>query len=155
MRWSVFLVVAAVTSACASGGGGSAVYRREIGNASLNDVLSRSRLILNRYQYEVLEQDSLPFVRIETHWRERRPFEDETAMGITEAETRLIISARARAQTDLGGTYNIRLTMENRVRLMDAPEWNEKTNTTMFQRYADEVTAEFRKEISDIGVRRY
>src|SRR5688500_10658662 len=97
MRWSLLLVVVAVTSACASGGGGSAVYRREIGNASLNDVLSRSRVILNRYQYEVLEQDSLPFVMIETHWRERKPFADEAALGVTEAEPRMVISARARA----------------------------------------------------------
>jgi hypothetical protein len=45
--------------------------------------------------------------------------------------------------------------VENRVRLAQTVEWNEKTNTAMFRSYADSLTAMFKNELINIGVRVY
>jgi hypothetical protein len=149
------LGVAAVVFACASGGGGSAVYRRDVGNASFVDAVDRSSLILTRHHYEVLSLDSIPFLRIETHWRPRPPFDDEVGMGVTQAETRVIVTARVRGETEMGSVYNVQLQVENRVRAGGVPDWNERTNTPMFRTYADEIVQDLRQEFLNIGVRRF
>jgi hypothetical protein len=147
---------ALILAACASsGGGGSALYRRDVGNASGVDAVSRSLLILNRFQYEVFDQDNIPSIRIETHWKPRQPFADEKALGIQAAENRIVISANTRGQTNLGSLYNVRLVIENRVRTAGVEEWDEKTNTGMFRSYADGIAQALRTELSNIGVRRY
>lgn len=148
---SILLLAAA---ACASGGG-SALYQREIGNASGLDAFDRAQLIISRHHYEVSEQDSIPFIRIETYWRPRQPFADEQALGITEAESRLLVIARVRGESEIGSIYNIRLTVDNRVRVAGAPDWNESINTPLFEDYADQIVQDFRTELTNIGVRRF
>lgn len=154
--WILVLTLLSAAAACASGGGGaSPVYRRDIGNASFVDALSRSELVLARSHYEILNLDTIPFIRIETHWRPRPPFADEQTLGITEAESRVIVTARVRGETDIGSVYNVQMTVENRVRLAGGPDWNERTNTPMFREYADDITTMFKTEFVNIGVRRY
>lgn len=150
---SVFAVLAAVL-ACASGSG-SALYRREVGNASFIDAVDRSSLILTRHHYEIVQLDSIPFLRIETRWRPRPPFDDELGMGVTQAESRVIVIARVRGETEMGSIYNIQLQVENRVRAGGVPDWNERTNTPMFREYADRIVQDFRQELLNIGVRRF
>lgn len=141
--------------ACASGGGGSAMYQREIGNASGSDTFDRARLVINRFHYEIAEQDSIPYIRIETYWRPRQPFADEQALGITDAESRIVVTARIRGESELGSIYNIRLALENRVRVAGSPDWNETTNTPEFRQYADGIVQNFKQELTNIGVRRF
>jgi hypothetical protein len=142
--------------ACASGGRGeSAAYRRDLGNASASDTWDFSHRIINRYQYDVLSQDSVSEIRIETHWKSRRPFADELSLGVTAAESRLVIVARPRGQSELGAVYNNNLSVDNRIRLAGGTEWNEVTNTALFRQYADEIVSEFKREIQNVGVRRY
>ena len=63
--------------------------------------------------------------------------------------------ARARSESQLGRVYNIRMTVENRVRVAGALDWNEAINTDLFEDYADQIVADFRTELSNIGVRRF
>jgi hypothetical protein len=149
------LLLAVIPAACASSSGGSAAYRRDVGNATRADALTLAARIVNQYQYEVYSQDIEPEIRIETHWRARRPFADELALGVTAAESRLVITARTRGESQMGSIFNVRLAIDNRIRLAGGTEWNESTNTEMFRRYADEITDEFKKQIQIIGVRRY
>lgn len=155
LRFVSILAVAAALYACASGGTGSAVYRRDIGNASFVDAMDRSMLILTRHHYEVNQLDSIPFVRIETHWRPRAPFDDELGMGVTQAETRIIVTARVRGETEVGSVYNVQMQVENRVRAGGVPDWNERTNTPLFREYADKIVQDLRTEFTNIGVRRF
>jgi hypothetical protein len=157
VRTGFWLIVAVLTaSACASGGSaGSGIYQRDIGNATRPDFNRLTTLMLARWHYEVLQIDSIPFIRVETHWRTRQPFDDERALGVNTAESRVIITARQRAESLAGPVLNIRLIVENRVRLAQTVEWNEKTNTAMFRSYADSLTAMFKNELINIGVRVY
>jgi hypothetical protein len=158
MKTRMLLVLVLVLfAACASSGGGAAMYQSEIGTASLIDAMRASELMINRYHYEVDERDTIPFVRIQTHWRPRTPlFADEQALGITAAESRLIITARARGTgEEMSAVHNVRLVVENRVRVAGSVEWNESTNTPMFKAYADKIRDDFKREFTNIGVRRY
>ena len=146
-----------VIAACASGGrtSSSATFQRDIGIASEPDAIAIAERIIQRYQYEVIRTDPVPNLRYETDWKKRVPFDDEHALGITDAENRLIITGRLRNTTDLGANYDLNLTVENRVKVAGSLDWNEGTASARFQRYADEITQEFRKELQLIGVRRY
>lgn len=147
-------VLVAMLFACASGGG-SARYQRDLGNASAVDAVTLSMRILSRFHYEVLSFDSIPSIRIETHWKKRPPYVDEAALGITAAESRVIITGRVRGETTLGSIYNLRLAVENRVRPAGGAAWNESTNTSMFRNHADAIVEGFRQEMLNIGVRRF
>ena len=151
------LLALLVVAACASGGrtSSSATFQRDIGIASEPDAIAIAERIIQRYQYEVIRTDPVPNLRYETDWKKRVPFGDEHALGITEAENRLIITGRLRNTTDLGANYDLNLTVENRVRVAGSLDWNEGTASPLFRRYADEITEEFRKELQVIGVRRY
>ena len=154
-RRVLFLMLLIVIGACASGRGGSALYRRDVGTASGLDALSIGRQIMDRYAYEIETLDTIPDIRVVTHWKQRRPFQDEAELGITAAESRMIISGRHRGQTEMGSFYAVTVTLENRVRVPSSPDWNESTNTPMFRAHADEITNEYRRLITNIGVRRY
>jgi hypothetical protein len=153
-RLMLLLAVATVLGACA-GGRGTALYQKDVGTASMIDALDRANLVVTRHHYEVSELDSIPIIRIETHWRQRPLFADEQALGITNAESRLIITARSRSETEVATLYNVRLIVENRVRVAGATEWNDRYSTPQFVAYADGITADFRRELQNIGVRRF
>jgi hypothetical protein len=119
------------------------------------DAYTLGMQIVNRYGFEAEEQDTVQEVRIQTHWKKRAPFADEQELGITDAETRILILGRSRGTTELGSNFSINVTLENRVRVAGGIDWNETTNTPMFVRYADDLTAEYRRLVTNIGVRRY
>jgi hypothetical protein len=149
------LVMATSLAACAGGRAGMTVFQRDVGNASGNDAVSRALVVIGRNHFEVAQQDSTPFIRIETHWRSRTPFRDEQALGVTSAESRVIIIARPRAESEFATTYNVRLMMENRVRVAGGAEWNETLSTPEFRQFADKMAEELRREYVNIGVRAY
>ena len=148
-------LAALLFTACASGRSGSAIYRRDIGTATRNDAVNTGMQIIGRYGYEIFESDSVNQVRIITHWKQRRPFADETALGVAAAESRITIVARPRGQTEMGAFYAVNIVIENRLRVGENPDWNESTNTALFRRWADDVTSEYRRLVTNIGVRRY
>jgi len=150
------LVLCLFAAACASArtGSGSALYRREVGNASTVDAMTLGLRIVQQFQYEIFQIDTVTELSILTHWKARRPYADELALGVTNAESRLHIIGRQRGQNDMCAFYNINLTLENRVRVAGSANWNESTNTALFTQGADELVAEFRRQLGDIGVRR-
>lgn len=152
LLFATFLPLACATT----GGAGSSLFRREIGDASFRDAYELSLRIVHRHHYEVSSQDTAyPQIRIDTNWRERTPFDDERALGVNRAESRLVITGRARGQSELGPSYKINLIAENRVRLVGSTDWNESTNTAMFRQYADSIVQDFKRELDVIGVRRF
>jgi hypothetical protein len=154
----LFLALGILSAACASGGArsGGTVYQREIGTVTKPDFDRLSTLMLARWRYEVFQTDTVPFIRVETHWRVRPPFADEQALGVNAAESRVILTARVRGgEAGLGvSLYSLRMAVENRVRLTGTVDWNEKTNTPMFEEYANGLTEQFKTELVNIGVRR-
>ena len=143
-----------VIGACATGGSGSRLYQRDLGTASAPDLSRIVAFVLQRFYYEVADHDGEPALRWETYWQPRTPFTDETELGITGAETRIIVTGRSRSETQVT-LYTSRLVVENRVRVANDGVWSDAINTPMFRVYADSVAEEFRTEFTKIGVRRY
>ena len=141
-------------TACASGGG-SALFRRDLGNASGPDALAVAMRVAQQYSYQIANVDSLKAIRIETEWQKRKPFDDEAAFGIQDAESRLLIVARPRGNTMIGSNYSVNLTVENRLRVQGESSWNESLNTEMFNAYAEKIALDLKQLYTNIGVRRY
>ena len=143
-----------VFNACASGAG-SALYRKEVGTASGRDALRVIESVAQQYTYEIESVDTTSQVRVETEWLKRRPFEDETALGIEDAETRLMVVGRPRGSSTLGTAYSVMLTVENRLRVQGGASWNESLNTPMFKAYADRIANAMKEWFTNIGTRVY
>lgn len=159
---SLLLTVSLFAGACASAG--DPAFRQTIGNASTTDAYESSIKIIERFHYEVLQDDTdSRNLRIETHWSSRPPFEDEAALGITRAESRLIVEGRARGHRSAGGVegaeapsphFAVRIAVDNRVQTADNPDWTETVSTPMFRAYAESIAEEFANELNKSGVRR-
>ena len=143
-----------VLNACASGAG-SALYRKEVGSASGRDALRVIESVAQQYTYQIEAVDTTRDIRVETEWLKRRPFEDESAMGIEDAETRLTVVGRPRGSTVLGTNYSVMLTVENRLRVQGTSAWNESLNTAMFKAYADRIATTMKEWFTNIGTRVY
>ena len=149
MRWICALLLALTLGACASTGGVRSGVTQSVGTSSRGELDETVRLILTRNQYvlerEVLETNML----YETRWRLRQPFEDERALGATQAESRIIVRARPRSRE--ANIYTVTVTFENRIRTGDA-EWVEVAATPEFTRYAQDIAGELSRELAQ-GIR--
>jgi len=154
LRRLLLSLVFLAAAACATGQAGSPLYRKEIGQASAPDAITLAEQVIHRYGYQIDTSEEAPEIRILTHWRHRLPFEDERLVGVTAAETRILVVARQRGNTNSGTYYNIHFTMENRLGMAGDPTWNEVLNTPMFRAYADEIANDYKLLVSNIGVRR-
>jgi hypothetical protein len=151
---SIVFISVFVLGACASGGG-SALYRRDVGNASGRDAMTIIERVAHQYSYRIENVDTLKDIRVETEWLKRRPFEDETSLGIADAESRLLVVARPRGQTVLGTSYSVTLMVENRLLVQGSASWNESLNTPMFKAYADRIAGAMKQWFTNIGTRVY
>jgi hypothetical protein len=152
--WLVLLSVLVLASGCASTGG-SAQFRRDVGSATGPDALERGAMVLREYHYEVVRQEQTPDLVMETHWLPRAVFDDERALGIGDAESRVLITGRQRIDTLLGSLYTLTMVVENRVRPVDNDQWVETINTRSFSQYAERMAKRLEEELRTIGVRRF
>lgn len=154
-RIFLLFLLALLFSACASTRSGSALYRRDVGVATAGDALTLAEQVINRYGFQIDQADTEPDIRLLTRWRPRTPFRDEQVLGITAAESRILIVARLRTHTELGPLYAVNLTIENRVQVAGSTDWNELLNTDMFREFANEIYNDYRQLVANIGVRRF
>lgn len=150
------LLLVLLSAACATGRAANPVYRRDIGTATGPDAFTLAEQVIHRHGYEIEQADTVPDIRILTKWKPRRPVDDELALGVTTAESRILVMGRVRGQTtDLGGLYTVSMTIENRVQVAGSTEWTESLNTELFRDYADRIANDYRQLIMNIGVRRF
>ncbi len=159
MRWlyrawlpAAFLVA---TVACASSSGGDAVFRAELGMSTASQSLTIGERIFSQFQYTVARTDEPPNLRMESEWRLRPPFEDERALGIVEAESRLVLMGRQRMETELGSQFAMTLMVENRVRAGTDGDWVDTQNTPQFRAYARSIAERLEQEYRTVGVRTF
>ena len=131
------------------------MYKKALGTAALTDVQNKVPKVFTRYQYEIERQDESPaLLTILTRWNLRYPLEDERAQGVSEAQTRLTLTARARTRS--GGTADVRivdLAAENQVVVGDSTAWRGLL-TPMFKKYVDQLISELKTELLT-GIRVY
>lgn len=154
VRGVLALVFSAWLAGCASGSGLGSVYRAELGTATEPDARLIVERIYHHHQYEVVRLDDPPNFRFESNWRTRDPFDDERAIGVLEAESRLIVTGRHRLETMGGSEFAMHIMVENRVRRNLTGEWEESIYTDGFRSYAREIGDQLTEEFRVIGVRR-
>lgn len=95
-----------------------------------------------------LERSNLQFgsVYYETDWKERDPFEAETARGIIDARSRVLI--RGRRTSD--GRFRSTLEAESQVRTDSMPSWHSEPVGPGFRAWVDSIVAEM-AEAMDSG----
>lgn len=150
------LLACASSSPGGAGGPEPASYKKSLGTAALSDIVRQVPRVFNRHQYEIERSDSsTAYLRIQTRWNGRYPLKDEIDRGVSEAMTRLIVMARARART--GGTVDVRvieLEAENMVLVRDSTQWRHGFMTPMFKEYVDRIVDELKTELLT-GIRVY
>ena len=142
---------AALLVACAtSGSGGSATTLREqLGSATPGDLSRKTRLVFERFQFEIERQDSSTTYQVyESRWKGRYPLQDEVDSGVTEAMTRLIVRARARGGGGIGSTdvRVVEFVAENMVRVGEEPDWRRDLFTPLFREYVGGIAEALRTE---------
>lgn len=129
-------------------------YRKALPNATANDLVEKTRLVLDRNGFLLERAEQSTYVFVETRWLGRYPFQDEIDAGVVEAMTRISVRGRPRGRMS-PGTVNLQiseLTAENMVRLEGSLEWERGFFTPMFKAYIDEIVDDLSTELQR-GVR--
>jgi hypothetical protein len=132
----------------------NARFERQVGTGSAEDLITISGRVIRLHRYEIVKQEGAPRVYIETQWLDRHPFDDEQMLGVTRAQTRLLLRGTAHGSTPLGPLYRLDLTVETRVQLAEPGQWTETMATDDYRKYADRITEDLKRELT-VGVRRW
>ncbi len=154
-RGFMMAMVAMIVAGCASGGGGGSDARvdRNLGSATLSDLMERSHRVIRLHQFEVEREEEEGMYYLETRWRDRTLFDDERALGIQAAQTRVVIRGNPRSPTAQGQFYSVNILVENRVSL-GSGEWRQEVLTDEFRGWANRIVEDLRREL-DVGVRQF
>ena len=135
----------------------STSFSEKIGNATSYDFTNKSFQHLIKYHYELIRFESNPSqLYLETSWKYRLPFKDEVQLGVEEAKTKIVISARPRKRAILNGSNLnvVRMYAENLVRLIDSDEWIQIPMTNMLKSYLYRVSDDLKTDLLT-GIRQF
>ncbi len=153
------LLVSFVLSCAGSSSGekpGDYSYTANIGPVTAYDYQDKTRLSLNKFQYQIERSEDYGNRKyLETMWKYRTPFEDERQLGAVRAKTRIILHVTPRVRSVAGRTlHRVQFIGENLVQFMGVELWQKAPLTDMckeyFKRWANELKTEF-----STGIRRY
>jgi hypothetical protein len=147
-RLAAVLVVAGLPVACATDGT-TGVLRWEVGDGTGEEALFQTIQVLQLYQYDIERQAESPNLTVQTHWKDRMPFDDEVEAGAQAVRTRFLMLARERHQRAGGSSvYIVRLTAENQAQLeASSSEWQPFEPTPQFREYAADIAERLRTEL--------
>lgn len=121
-RSAMMLLVGALLAGCSaaqSAPQAGGVYSQEIGPAIPPAVEREALPILERFGYTILRTDRQPDrITIETQWARREPNAEETAAGVRDARTRVVIGTRPRSTTNSAGANVSGVTLRYEVQHM-------------------------------------
>jgi hypothetical protein len=129
-------------------------FQQNVGDASATVSYDLSTRLIRQYGFVVEIEQQSPTIMIQTRWKERPPFGDEQALGVTHAQNRLMITARPRTTTMNMQLWTVDLGIENRVRLMNSETWSDASATPQYERWANQIAEDFKREINTAGIRR-
>lgn len=150
-------VLATLVAACATSRGADANqsrFERAVGTATALDAYERSMKVIRQHQFQIERESRETGLYLETRWRSRVPFPDETALGINAAQVRVFVRGTPRSSTSQGELFSVSIAIENRVQVAGSTDWTEATATRQYQDYARAIAEDLRREL-EIGVRRY
>jgi hypothetical protein len=129
-------------------------FNVNVGTASTNEAYAKSMKVLRQYAFEMEREDVESRVTLLTRWRSRSPLPDEAALGIRQAQNRILVQTRPRAETGAGQFFAVDVTIENRVMLAGSADWSDATATAGYRSWAGKIIDDFKREF-DVGVRRF
>lgn len=135
----------------------SLYFTEKIGNATSYDLGDKSFRLLSQYHYRLTRfEQNRDHVYLETDWRYRFPFSDELLLGVKEAKTKVVISARPRKRSILNGSDMnvVRLYAENMVKLVDSDEWIRLPMTDMLRTYLNRLSNDLKTDFLT-GIRKF
>jgi hypothetical protein len=145
----LFVLLIVLSTGCAGSGSGKSgtdgkSYSAQIGIAYQDEFWPVTRrVVLDRYQYQVTREEESPRqLYFETAWKERSVFADEVEMGITAAQTRIILRANARHI----GQYKIQFYAENEYQYAASGEWRSGPMSKELKHYLSEIAGRLKHE---------
>ena len=150
------LVLAGTLASCASAGpeANRSRFQRSVGLATPQYARELSMRIITQYGFVLEQEETIPAIMIQTRWKQRAPFADEEALGISVAQNRLIVHARPRSTTNTAQTYSVDVVIENRVQLIGSDAWTEASATPEYEKWTNRIVEDFTRELNVGGVRR-
>lgn len=149
----VLLIFSVLITGCGSSNHvGEKTYRSNLGTATSSDIQRIVPNIINRSNFSIYRHEvTLDRIYYETEWRERRLFDDEVALGITNARSRIIVSARPRT-AHASSLHRVNFEVENHVKFEGEEDWNKETITDEAESYFKEIARALTMEFST-GIR--
>jgi hypothetical protein len=153
---SVFLLFVLILSGCGSTGGSSErenTFRSNLGTATEHDLRLKVPLYITRTGYTLYREEvTLDGTYFETEWRERDLFDDERAMGVEAARTKIIITSRPR-EAQATSLQRVNIEIFNHVKMPGEEGWIRTILTDEARDYYRDFTRRLNQEL-DSGVRR-
>ena len=154
---AAMIIASLAVSACGTAQGPEANrtrFQRNVGQATPTTTRELTLRILTQYGFVIEQEQPIPNIVIQTRWRERVPFDDESALGIQHAQNRMFITARPRSATTNAQIYSVDVVIENRVQLMGSQAWTDASATPQYEKWANRIIEDFTRELNVGGVRR-
>jgi hypothetical protein len=128
-------------------------YRSNLGTATDTDIQRIVPNILSRYNFTIYRDEiTLDGIYYETEWKDRDLFDDERALGVTEARSRIYVTARPRT-AQASSLHRVDFEVQNQVMIEGEEDWNRETITDEAETYFSEIARTLRVEFES-GIRR-
>lgn len=131
-------------------------FKERIGRVTKVDFQNKSRMVLvsrHHFQYE-REENSEGQLYVETLWRFRTPFDDELASNVSEARSKIILTAYPRELTNPAGLWVASIEGRNEVKLEGGQGWVTLPLTEEAKKYFANIAEDLRIEYR-MGVREF
>lgn len=158
MRQNILLTIALLISSFLLTGCGSTnhvgekTYRSNLGTATSTDIQRIVPTIINRSNFMIYRHEvTLDGIYYQTEWRDRGLFDDEIALGITNARSRIFVNARPRT-AQASSLHRVDFEVENHVKFEGEEDWNKETITDEAESYFKEIARVLSMEFSS-GIR--
>lgn len=123
------------------------VYKERIGNASATDVINFTEKIFIRFSFTLERREIDNVIYYETTWKDRLPFDDEAALGITSARNKIIISTRPYMRGETTQLLTVEFTGITEVKMGNFIEWRKESPTSEATKYLSNISYELRNEL--------
>lgn len=149
------VLLATLFSACAGSGQSGEreyVFRSNIGNATEFDMQRLIPRYITRINFIMYRDNvTLEGTYFETDWRERAVFEDEAALGATQARNMIVVSSRA-PTGQVVSAHRAQIEIYNQLYIPDQGGWVRNLSTPQAEEYFREIARNLTQEL-EAGVR--
>ncbi|MCH8486690.1 MAG: hypothetical protein LAT75_07475 [Candidatus Cyclonatronum sp.] len=128
------------------------VYRSNIGNATELDMQRVIPRYISRINF-IMYRDNITLegTYFETEWRERAPFDDEIALGATQAQNMIVVSSRA-PTGQVTSAHRAQIEIYNQLFIEEQGGWVRHISTAQAEEYFRDIARNLSQELES-GVR--